>query len=154
MGRLVVLEGIDGSGTTTHVARLAEGADPNARLLVGRIDLRRLRRKDRIHTGDRELPDVTLEIARIAREVLAGAELRRVDEDRCDDERRASPGLLRESQVSRVQGPHRRNETDALAPLACVVAKSAHLRREMHDGRGHRAKATANSVVCATESVC
>src|SRR5262249_18456386 len=66
-----------------------------------------------IASGPGELLGIAVEVARISLEVLAGAELHRVDENRRDDHvaGRACDG--HERKMSGVQRTHRRNEADA-----------------------------------------
>ena len=93
----------------TRVYQLPE-AD---RRQVGAIQLLRRRSEDHVDALGRAQLQVGFEVARIAVEVLAGAELQRVDEDRHDDEVRAIlPRDANQREMTFMEKAHRRNEAD------------------------------------------
>jgi hypothetical protein len=84
---------------------------------AGRVEVGGGRREDQAGAGGFATATVVLERPRVFREILVGAELGRVDEDRDHDE---GGFLLRpadEAEVSLVQATHRRHETDGLTRL-------------------------------------
>ena len=85
-----------------------EVVDTDARAFAGDVHRVGLGREDDVDAL--ELPDVALEVARIAREILVWTELGRIHEDRADDERGAPPRLLHQREVPVVQRAHRGHE--------------------------------------------
>src|SRR5262249_15231988 len=98
-----------------NVAAKAERRPQNLHLGLEavRIDRLYLGREDEIASGGLELLRVALEVARIATVVLIRTELRRVDEDRGDDEVAVLFGQLDQRQMSFVECAHRGHEPDA-----------------------------------------
>ena len=70
------------------------------------------------------LAKVFLEGPGVARQVLVGAELRRIDEDRDDDQSSLGPAPLDQPGVPLVKCPHRRHEPHA--PAACAPRRRLH----------------------------
>ena len=132
-------DALEVSRSKCAVERLRERADAHPRLIPGRIHLLGGRREDGIGAGARQLGDVALEVARILREVLRGPELRGVDEDRDDDERRSPARLFHEREVTAMQRAHRRHEADAAASRARLVGDPAQLRARTNNGGSHGA---------------
>ena len=72
-------------------------------------------------------PGVVIESARIAREVFGRAELQRIHKDAHDDDVGNSFGFVDQSEMSLVEGAHRRHERDALALRAHIGNYVPHL---------------------------
>ena len=72
-------------------------------------------------------PGVVIESARIAREVFGRAELQRIHEDAHDDDVGNAFGFVDQSEMSLVEGAHRRHERDALALRAHIGNYVPHL---------------------------
>ena len=87
-----------------------------------RVDRLDVGRKEDVRSGPRGRLPVRLEPARVAFDVLALGELRRVDEDAHHDRPPEGPGPSDESEVAGVEGAHGRNERTALDPGAVVDA--------------------------------
>ena len=90
-------------------------------MAAGRVDRLHGRQEEQVAAGFVEHPGVALRLPGVAVEILAGPELRRVDEDRDDHERAAPAGDLDEREVPRVERSHGRHETD-LHPVAAQLA--------------------------------
>ena len=132
---LVVLASEDGGASADHAEELCDDgryslevprpkrpleryrqdAWMNARLIAGPIYLLRFRCKDDVHVEGRKLRQVAFDVARVAREILVGAELGGIDEDRNDDEVRPPLGFGDERKVAIVQSAHRWNEAHGAA---------------------------------------
>ena len=84
------------------------------------IDVRWLRRKERIHACALKFFAVANEHARIFCKILVGAELLRIDEDRRNHRRAIASGSFDERQVPRVQRTHGRHQPDDAAFRACL----------------------------------
>ena len=93
-----------------HVAERA-GGDAHARVALGVDDVGG-RREDEVDASGRADLEVGVEGARVAREVLLGPELERVEEDRHDDVAVRLAGLVDQRRVPLVQGAHRHDDGD------------------------------------------
>jgi hypothetical protein len=71
------------------------------------------RHPDQVAAGGAQLRQVAILVARIAREVLGGGELQRIDEDRRGDGIRFAPRRGNEFDVPRMQCAHRRHQAKA-----------------------------------------
>ena len=100
----------------------------------------------RVHVGDRGGPhqigvlltqclNVRREGSWVGREILAGAELRRVDEDRHHDAGRAPACKTHEGEVAGVQRAHGRHERDGVAVCAPLADGPAQASERAHDER-------------------
>jgi hypothetical protein len=78
-----------------------------------RIDLLDRRRPQQVDPFRREQPRVLGQLARVGGEVLVGAELRRVDEDRDRHRARLLARFAHQRQVSFVQRAHRRDQRES-----------------------------------------
>src|SRR5258706_14803176 len=66
-------------------------------------------------------------VPRVAREILVGAELQRVDEDADDDSVSELPRAVHEAQMAFVEIAHGGNEADGVAARALGARPGAHL---------------------------
>src|SRR5271156_4998709 len=96
------------------------------RLRVRRVHCSRLRREDDVDRHRLEHRAVALEVARIAREVLAGSKLGRIDEYRRDQDRRLATAFAHQRQMAVVQKAHRRHQRDSLAIGASALGVARH----------------------------
>ena len=93
-----------------------------------RIDLRTIGNKQYVDAARLRLRRITLEVARIPREILRRPKLQRIDENAHHDEVRAMPRFVHEPKVALVQIAHRRHEAHTLPARAGVGDNLAHLR--------------------------
>ncbi len=107
--------GHDG-GNAVKVARaslslpaFAQPLDRNGRCETRRIDLISLRQPKKVAACFGKHLRVPLLLARVASEVLVGAELQRVHENGRGNDLRPSLGLFDESKMARVKRPHGRH---------------------------------------------
>jgi len=82
-------------------------------------------------------PKIGVESPRITIEVLPWTELRRIHEDRDDEEAGAAACFVDERQVSLVQCPHRGNHAHHFAIVPSLVARSCNLESSAQDLWGH-----------------
>src|ERR1019366_6552014 len=80
-------DAVEMAGAAATAQGLGDVADVDSRVLSRFVELGRLRGEDGVHAERREASEVAGEVARVSRQILAGPELRRVDEDRDDHER-------------------------------------------------------------------
>src|SRR5689334_13298218 len=104
---------------------LGDTAHADASPLARRIHLGDVRSEHDRHALPGALRDVSLEVAWIPREILFGAELRRVDENRHRRGSRTKPRLAHERTMAFVQSPHRRDETQRTSVSAQSVRGDA-----------------------------
>jgi hypothetical protein len=96
---------------------LGEAGDLDEGLVTRRIHPRRGGGEHRVHPDTGALRQVTLQVARVAAQILGGPELAGVDEDAHHRAVGAGAGGLHQAEVASMEEPHRRHQTDP-APLA------------------------------------
>ena len=111
---------------------------------AGRTARRRLPRGER---------DVAALVARIARQVLGGPELGRVDEEAHDDHVALGAGAPHEAQMALVKGAHRRHEADRAAGLPGRGERVGSSRRPCGRASSSRLRARARPRGCRSRAV-
>ena len=120
---------VPGPRLALEAARHLLDLDPG--LEARRVHLLGRRHEDEIDAGLLERAQVARLVARVAVEILAGPELRRVHEDADDDDVALGPRGVDERQMARVQRAHRRDEPDRA--LARAAERGARLRDRADD---------------------
>ncbi len=92
------------------LAHGAGGADEGQE--AGGVDVGGMWGEDDVHAGVFEQGEVAREVTRIAREVFAGAKLRRVHEDADGQNGALGPSLAHEAEVAGMEVAHRGDQTD------------------------------------------
>src|SRR5271154_431701 len=115
------------AGAMRAAETIRDIARVDRRLRVRRVHCSRLRRKDDVDRHRLEHRAVALEVARIAREVLAGSKLGGIDEYRRDQNRRLATAFAHQRQMAVVQKAHRRHQRDSLAIAASALGVARHL---------------------------
>jgi len=119
---------------TVHaLERLGQVADVDASARVRRIQRRLVRHVNSVDSGFTQHREVRLDRPRVALEVLARAELQRVDEDADDDPRRVRASGRYQAHVPGVKRAHSRHQADRLAGHVPFAGKGPHLFRRLDD---------------------
>jgi hypothetical protein len=121
---------------------LGEAGDAHGRGMARRIHLRDIRREQEIGTRRFQPRAIGRLVARIGGEILVGAELCRIDEERDDDAPAIGLGLSHERQMTVMQGAHGWHQADAVAgaaPGRDLLTQLGHAA-ERGDPAGHRAR--------------
>ncbi len=100
------------AGAQRTLVRRADRAGIDRRREPGRVHRGDVGRVEQVDAGFAQRRDVVAEAARIAVEVLGGAELQRVDEDRRRDRSRLGARALDERKMPGVQRAHGRHQPD------------------------------------------
>ena len=100
--------------------------DVDIRAITFRIHFRRFRMEDGIDTDAFQLLAVFIEAARISVIIFVRAELGRVDEDRSDDDVAFGFGSPHQGQMTFVESPHGRDQTDDLTSFFLFTSKCLH----------------------------
>ena len=100
--------------------------DIDIRAVAFRIHFRRFRMEDGIDADTFQFLAVFIEAARISVIVFVRAELGRVDEDRSDDDVAFGFGSPHQGQMTFVESPHGRDQTDDLTSFFLFTSKCLH----------------------------
>src|SRR5439155_24784125 len=100
------------AGTVLALQDAAELLDLDPGLEAGRVDLLERRREEDVHARVLRELRVALLVARVAREVLACAELGRIDEQADDDLLVLRTGRPEQREMPFVEGAHRRYQAN------------------------------------------
>ena len=116
------------TGAARAFELVAQAFDRDIRYKILRIHIFRRRREDEVDAFRERQLGIARQVARVALEVFAGAELRRVDKDRSHDDVAHFAGAPHQRQMTFVQRAHRRHQADA-------AAFGAHITRHRHHSR-------------------
>src|SRR5262249_24605180 len=119
------------TGTRRPAEDCPEPTDLDRAFTAVRIDLSDGRVEHDVDRFFLQKAAVALEVARIALQILARAELRRIDEYRDDHAVAALFRFAHETEVSFVQRAHRRHERDAPAGAALGFRPALHLAHRL-----------------------
>src|SRR5258708_15296082 len=120
-----------GPGLTLKRQRHGAGAHPGIR--AERVHLGHRRVEEDVHAGGLEPATIFVEGARIARQILAGAELQRVDEDAGDDPVARPSSRRDQAEVAGMKGSHGWNEAHANPLPAPGPGGLLELRHRLND---------------------
>jgi hypothetical protein len=98
----------------------------STRVLIGGVNRHRLRVKNEAHTRLAAQLDIVLERPWILVEILFRTELRRVDEDRHDNELPLATCLFHQADMATMESAHRRYESNARSALTRQIHGLAH----------------------------
>ncbi len=103
-------DALEMAGAKTPAQALGKGSRIDRHGEARRIDFGNARRIKKIASGGGQFRRISLLVARIAREILAWAELRRIDEEARDHALGQLPRPRNECEMARVQRAHGRHE--------------------------------------------
>jgi hypothetical protein len=114
------------AGNLSVLLQTLTGIDEHGRAPLRGGEVRRVRGEHHGDTESAEPVDVAVEVPGVGREVLAGPELKRVDEDAHDDHVTSGARFVNEGEVSFVKRSHGRDQPDRR-----IVGKRGELRPEL-----------------------